>query len=168
MIATVGKEWKLQVAKSYGADHVVSYEREDWPAMVRKLTPNGRGVDIVYDSVGLIALSMKCIAWNGRLVVVGFAGGNIEKVATNRILLKNISIVGLHWGMYSKHEPETVDEVWKSLFQLMRTGKFRSTCFTDQNFVGLESVPKALGALQSRKSWGKVVVTIADKYRTKL
>ena len=136
--------------------------------MVRKLTPNGRGVDVVHDSVGLIALSMKCIAWNGRLVVVGFAGGNIEKVATNRILLKNISIAGLHWGMYSKYEPQTVNEVWESLFYLIRTGKFRSTCYTDQNFVGLESVPKALDALQNRETWGKVVVVIADECRSKM
>ena len=132
------------------------------------MTPHGRGVDIVYDSVGLIALSMKCIAWKGRLVVVGFASGNIEKVATNRILLKNISIVGLHWGMYSKYEPETVNEVWKNLFHLMQNGKFRSTCFTDQKFVGLENVPKALDALQCRETWGKVVVTITDEHRSRL
>ena len=111
---------------------------------------------------------MKCITWNGRLVVVGFAGGELEKVATNRILLKNISVVGLHWGMYSKHEPETVDEVWKNLFYLIRNGKFQSTCFTDQDFVGLESVPKALSALQSRDTWGKIMIRATEECGSKL
>ena len=77
----------------------------------------------------MIDASMKCIAWNGRLLVVGFAGGHIEKVAMNKVLLKNISIVGV-----------------------------RPITFTDQSFEGLESVPRELKALEERGTWGKVVV----------
>jgi NADPH:quinone reductase len=168
VVATAGTQHKLDIAKRFGADHVVLYREENWPEQVKKLTPKGRGVDIVYDPVGLIAQSMKCTAWNGRLLVVGFAAGNIEKLASNRILLKNISVVGLHWGQYAKMEPETVEKVWDDLISLMESGKYRGTCFTDKEYVGLESVPAALEALGARDSWGKVVVKVPQKDQLKL
>ena len=111
----------------------------------------------------MIDPSMKCIAWNGRLLVIGFAGGNIEKVALNRVLLKNVSIVGLHWGMYVQKELPTVSEVWNGIFDLVVSGKFKGITFTDQKFEGLESVPRALKALGERQTWGKVVVALGEK-----
>ncbi|KAF2453516.1 hypothetical protein BDY21DRAFT_127453 [Lineolata rhizophorae] len=168
VIATAGTAHKLDVAKSFGADYTVDYRAENWPDQVRKLTPKGRGVDIVYDPVGLIAQSMKCSAWNGRLLVIGFAAGSIEKVATNRALLKNVSIVGLHWGMYAKMEPDTVEKVWEGLYRLIDAGKLRSTCFTDKEFVGLEAVPDALRALGARETWGKVVVKVPQDRSSKM
>jgi NADPH2:quinone reductase len=158
----------MDVARSFGADFAVDYRQKDWPEQVKKLTPNGRGVNIVYDPVGLIAQSMKCIAWNGRLLVIGFAAGDIEKMATNRILLKNVSVVGLHWGMYATNEPEMVDKVWDGIFDLMKAGKYRGTCFTDQEYIGLESVPAALKALGGRNSWGKVVVKVPQDSKSKI
>lgn len=95
VIATAGTKKKLDVAKSFGADHCVDYNQKNWDVEVKKLTPGGKGVDIVYDPVGLLAQSLKCTAWNGRLLVIGFAGGDIEKLATNRILLKNVSVIGV-------------------------------------------------------------------------
>ncbi|TKA66226.1 hypothetical protein B0A49_08167 [Cryomyces minteri] len=168
VIATAGTAHKLSVARSYGADHVVNYKDSSWPEQVKKLTPKGRGVDVVYDSVGLIEESMKCTAWNGRLLVIGFAAGDIEKMATNRILLKNVSVVGLHWGKYAENEPETVEVVWDGLFRLMDEGKFKGTCFTDKEFVGLERVPDALRALGARETWGKVVVRVSQDGASKL
>lgn len=168
VIATAGTKHKLDVARSFGADHGVDYRQKDWPEQVKKLTPNGRGVDIVYDPVGLITQSTKCINWNGRLVVIGFAAGDIEKVATNRFLLKNISLVGLHWGAYAKFEPETIETVWSGLFELMEQGKFKGTCYTDKEYVGLESVPAALKALGARDTWGKVVVKVPEEGQSKL
>jgi NADPH:quinone reductase len=168
VIATAGTDHKLSIAKKFGADHCVSYRNTNWPDEVKKLTPKGRGVDIVYDPVGLIAQSMKCTAWNGRLLVIGFAGGDIEKVATNRALLKNVSIVGLHWGMYATMEPDTVEKVWDGLTELMESGKYKGTCFTDKEFIGLESVPAALECLGSRGSWGKVVVKVPEDGQSKL
>lgn len=167
VIATAGTDRKLEIAKRFGADYAINYREKDWPDKVRALTPDGRGVDIVYDPVGLITLSTKCIAWNGRLLVVGFVGGEIEKVATNRILLKNISVVGIHWGMYAVYEPETVETVWDGLFKLVAEKKFRGTIYTDKEYVGLESVPAALKALGARDTWGKVVVKVpqGDKGR---
>jgi len=168
VIATAGTKHKLDVAKRFGADHAVDYTDPSWPDQVKTLTPKGRGVDIVFDPVGMIDKSTKCIAWNGRLLIIGFAAGAIEKVAMNKVLLKNISLVGLHWGMYSVHEPEMVEEVWKGLFELMEGGKFRGTVFTDKEYVGLESVPDALRALGSRETWGKVVVKVPQVGESKI
>jgi len=165
---TAGTERKLEVAKAFGADHVVDYRDEKWPEIVKKLTPKGRGVDIVYDPVGLVDKSTKCTAWNGRILIVGFAAGKIEKVAMNKVLLKNISLVGIHWGMYSTHEKETVVKVWEGIVKLIDEGKFKGTEFTDQKFVGLESIPEALAALGSRGTWGKVVVEVPQAGQSKL
>lgn len=163
VIATAGNARKLEVARSFGADHAIDYRDPSWPDKVRKLTPGGRGVDIVYDPVGLVDKSTKCIAWNGRILVVGFAAGSIEKVAMNKVLLKNISIVGIHWGQYVVREPEMVPVVWEGIMGLIKDGKFKGTEFTDREFVGLESIPDALVALGGRESWGKVVVKIPQK-----
>ncbi|KAK1767132.1 hypothetical protein QBC33DRAFT_539297 [Phialemonium atrogriseum] len=168
VIATAGTERKLEVAKSFGADHVIDYRDEKWPSLVKQLTPKGRGVDIVYDPVGMVDKSTKCMAWNGRILVVGFAAGSIEKVAMNKVLLKNISLVGIHWGQYAVHEVETVVEVWQGIMKLIAEGKFRSTIFTDKEFVGLEKVPDALQALGGRETWGKVVVKVPQPGQSRL
>lgn len=168
MIATAGSKRKLEVAKSFGADHVVDYRDEKWPDQVKKLTPKGRGVDIVYDPVGLVDKSTKCIAWNGRILIVGFAAGSIEKMAMNKVLLKNISLVGIHWGMYATREPESVGTVWQGINKLVSEGKFRGTEFTDKEYVGLESIPEALKALGGRETWGKVVVKVPQSGGSRL
>ncbi|KAF2677099.1 zinc-binding alcohol dehydrogenase-like protein [Lentithecium fluviatile CBS 122367] len=168
VIATAGNQHKMDVARSFGADYAIDYRQSDWPERVKKLTPKGRGVDIVYDPVGLIAQSMKCTAWNGRLLVIGFAAGDIEKLATNRVLLKNVSVVGLHWGMYATNEPEMVEKVWDGLFKLMSEGSYKGTVYTDKEYVGLESVPAALKALGGRDTWGKVVVKVPQEGQSKI
>ncbi|CVK83547.1 NADPH2:quinone reductase [Fusarium proliferatum] len=168
VIATASTQHKLDIAKSYGADHVISYNDATWPAKVKALTPKSRGVDIVYDPVGLIDLSTKCTAWNGRILVIGFAAGKIEKVAMNKVLLKNISIVGLHWGAYSIHERETIPKVWNGIMDLVKQGKLRGTEYTDEEFVGLERTGAALKALGGRGTWGKVVIKIPEEGQSKL
>ena len=168
VIATASTQRKLEVAKAFGADHCVDYTKPKWEERVKALTPKEKGVDVVFDPVGMVDRSLKCIAWGGRLVVIGFTGGSIEKIAMNRVLLKNISLTGLHWGTYSAQAPETVETVWKALFQLMSQNKFRGTSFTDREFVGLESVPEALALLGSRSTWGKVVVKVPQPSESKL
>lgn len=168
VIATAGSDRKREVAKGFGADEVVDYNVEGWEEEVRKLTPRKKGVDIVFDPVGMVNKSLKCTAWNGRIVVVGFAAGEIEKVAMNRVLLKNVSLVGLHWGMYMKEEKETVEVVWRELYRLIREGKFRGTEFTDRELVGLESVKEGLKMLGKRETWGKVVVEVPQEKESKL
>jgi NADPH:quinone reductase len=81
-------------------------------------------------------------------------------VAMNKVLLKNISIVGLHWGAYVQNEPEKIQEVWEGIFKLIKEGKFKGTVFRDKEFVGLEDVPGALESLGGRGTWGKVVVKV--------
>ncbi len=86
----------------------------------------------------------------------------------NKVLLKNISLVGIHWGMYAVHEKDTVVRVWDGIMTLVREGKLRGTEFTDQEFVGLERVPDALVALGGRGTWGKVVIKIPQGDGSKL
>ncbi|OAA62114.1 Alcohol dehydrogenase superfamily, zinc-containing [Cordyceps fumosorosea ARSEF 2679] len=163
VIATASTPRKLDVAKRFGADHVLSYNDPSWPAQVKELTPESRGVDIVYDPVGLVDKSTKCVAWNGRILIIGFAGGAIEKVAMNKVLLKNISLVGLAWGAHALHQPEMVPVVWRGVLDLVRKGELRGTQYTDEAFVGLDRVKDGLKALGGRDTWGKVIIKIAPE-----
>lgn len=95
VIACVGSESKAKVARSCGVDVVVNYQ--GWREVQRKTT-GGTGVDVVIDLVGMTEESLKCMAWGERLVIVGFAGGYIEQVRMNRVLLQHVAIIGLHWG----------------------------------------------------------------------
>ena len=167
VIATAGTERKLDVARAFGADEGVLYTDPGWPERVKELT-KGKGVDIVYDPVGLVDKSTKCTAWNGRILVVGFAAGTIEKVAMNKVLLKNISLVGIFWGQYSVREKEAVPKVWEGISELVKQGKIRSTEFTDGEFVGLERVSDALVALGSRGTWGKVIIKLPEEGKSML
>ena len=167
VIATAGTERKLEVAKSYGAEIGVLYTDAGWLDVVRKVTKD-KGVDVVFDPVGMVEASLKVVAWNGRIVIVGFAAGQVEKVAMNRVLLKNVSLVGVHWGRYAREEPEVVEEVWKGLGEMMADGSFKGTVFTDREFVGLETVGEALGMLGGRETWGKVVVKVPQEGESKL
>jgi NADPH2:quinone reductase len=117
----------------------------------------GRGADVIYDSVGgdVFERSLKCIAWNGRLLVIGFAGGEIPSVKLNRILLKNIAVVGLHWGAYAKFEPARIPETMRALLDLYGKGALRPEIYRS---YPLAEASAALVALGSRKTWGKVVL----------
>jgi len=156
VIATAGGRDKLEVAREAGADVLVDYNEEDFAERVKEAT-GGRGADVIYDSVGgdVFERSLKCIAWNGRLLVIGFASGKIPSVAANRILLKNISVVGLHWGAYARYEPARVPEAFAALFRLYDEKKIRPVIFDP---YPLERVRDALAALGGRKSYGKVVL----------
>lgn len=156
VIATAGGPEKCEVALRAGADVAIDYAREDFVARVKEET-GGRGADVIYDSVGgdVFEGSLKCIAWNGRLVVIGFAGGTIPKVAANRILLKNIEVTGLHWGAYVQHQPASIGEVFDALFALYEAGSIRPLVF---RAYPLEEASQALVDLGSRRTWGKVVL----------
>ena len=118
----------------------------------------GRGADVIYDPVGgdIFDKSLKCIAWNGRLLVIGFASGTIPSVKANRILLKNIAITGLHWGAHAAKDPQKIAQTMNALFELYEQGKIRPVIYKNYS---LEEVPTALEALGSRRSYGKVIVT---------
>ncbi|KAF9394719.1 hypothetical protein BGX21_010244, partial [Mortierella sp. AD011] len=153
-------EWCLihAAAGGNGADYGVNYREKDWAAQVLKIT-EGKGVDVVYDPVGLINESLRCVAWSGRILVVGFAAGTIEKIAANRILLKNVSIVGVFWGSYGKYDVATVARVWKELLVLFAEGKLVPVVY-EKLYQGLDSVKTGLNDLAARKTFGKAVVVI--------
>jgi NADPH:quinone reductase len=156
VIATAGGADKLAVAKRAGADVSIDYKADDFVARVLEET-GGRGADVIYDSVGgdVFERSLKCIAWNGRLLVIGFAGGEIPSVKLNRILLKNIAVVGLHWGAYAKFEPARIPETMQALLALYGKGAIRPEIYRR---YPLAQAGEALQALGSRATWGKVVL----------
>ncbi|KAI9490512.1 NAD(P)-binding protein [Zychaea mexicana] len=157
VIATAGSTDKLEIAKKFGADYAVNYRDKDWTEQVKKIT-NGHGADVVYDPVGLIEQSTKCTAWNGRILVVGFAKGTFEKLPTNRVLLKNISIVGIHWGAYTKNEPESIPKVWEGLFGLFESGRVQPALY--HKVYNLANLPQGMDAINNRETYAKVVATV--------
>jgi len=160
VIAAAGSPSKLEVCKRYGgADYVIDYTAPNWQKEVMSIT-KGHGADVIYDPVGRIRDCLKCIAWKGRALVVGFAGGEIEKLATNLILLKNISIVGIHWGAYAKMEPQHMPVVWKDLLELLSSG--RVTPINYSEIFTLDNLAEGLNAIEQRRTWGKAIVRIQE------
>lgn len=156
VIATAGSAEKLEVCTAAGADHVINYKDQDFVAEVKKLT-KGRGADVIYDPVGgdVFDKSTKCIAFSGRLLVIGFTSGRIPEIKANRILIKNISIVGLHWGNYQFYQPELVTECHEELARMYAAGQWKPVIWKEMAF---EDLLEALDALKARESYGKIVV----------
>ena len=156
-IAVVSSDEKERVARDAGAD-VVLRSTGDWLAAARELT-GGRGVDVVYDPVGgdRFIDSIRSLAPEGRLLVVGFAEGEIPTVPANRLLLKNVSVVGVGWGGFVGDKPEVVSEIGEDLVRLADAGFVRP-------MVGavypLEEGPQALRALDERRATGKLVLKL--------
>ncbi|MEU5790591.1 NADPH:quinone oxidoreductase family protein [Micromonospora purpureochromogenes] len=126
VIGVVGGPEKAAVARALGADVVVDRREEDFVEVVKAET-GGRGADVVYDPVGgeTYQRSTKCVAFEGRILVVGFAGGQIQSAALNHALVKNYSIVGLHWGLYHRYDPAAVAECHRALTALAAQGAVR-------------------------------------------
>ncbi|KAK0504589.1 hypothetical protein EDD18DRAFT_1125491 [Armillaria luteobubalina] len=161
VIAAAGSQEKLDIAKQYGgADYTVNYTNPNWPKEVLKIT-NGHGADVIYDPVGLIKDALKCIAWKGRALVIGFAAGTIEKIPMNIVLLKNVSIVGTHWGAYTTQEPGHIPTVWKAVLDLLASGHVNPVNYTE--VYTLETIRNGLAALENRKTWGKAIVRVKDE-----
>lgn len=156
VIATAGGARKVEVCRELGADHVVDYTADDFVPVVKEVT-DGRGADVIYDPVGgdVFDKSRKCIAFEGRIVVVGFTSGRIPEAPANHLLVKNYSVVGLHWGLYRKHDPALFGQVHEQLTRLVEDGQI-------DPLVGavhpLEEAPQALAALADRSTVGKVVL----------
>lgn len=156
VIATAGSEEKLEFALREGADYVLSYNDATWVESVKKIT-RGRGVDVIYDPVGgdIFDLSSKCIASEGRHLVIGFASGRIPSLAANRALLKNMSLMGVFWGGYVHEHPGYVAECQAALDQLFLDGKIHPRVARS---YPLSELPQALRDMANRKVIGKTVV----------
>ena len=157
VIAAGGNNEKLAVCKEHGADHIVNYNDDDWKDQVKQLT-NGNGADVIYDAVGgeYTKTALRCINWGGRLLIIGFASGDIPELAANLTLLKSSSVVGVFWGASLTKEPAANQENFKELFKWSMEGKIKPhVCAT----YPLEQVADAMNLLLQRKAVGKVVLT---------
>ncbi|MFD1039830.1 NADPH:quinone oxidoreductase family protein [Virgibacillus byunsanensis] len=157
VIATAGSDEKVKICKKMGADVAINYRDEDFVKVVKEET-EGHCADVIFDPVGgdVFHKSRKCIAFDGRLLLIGFASGTIPDVPTNHMLIKNYSLVGIHFGYFRRLFPEKVKEAHLELMNLYKKGKIKPLIYQHYAF---EDVPKALDLLASRKTWGKLVVT---------
>jgi NADPH:quinone reductase len=156
VIAVVGGPAKAEAARALGADVVVDRLAEDFVGVVKEAT-GGRGADVVYDPVGGQAYqgSTKCVAFEGRIVVVGFAGGTIPAPALNHALVKNYSILGLHWGLYRAKDPQAVAECHRELTRLADAGTIKTLVGARLSF---EEAPAGLTRLAAGENLGRLVV----------
>ncbi|HET6417121.1 MAG TPA: NADPH:quinone oxidoreductase family protein [Polyangiales bacterium] len=156
VIGTAGSIDKLELVRQHGADEVINYRDEDWVEQVKSLT-DGRGADVIYDPVGgdTFNRSTKCVAFEGRILVIGFASGNIPSAKMNHLLVKNYSIIGLHWGLYFDKDPKVLRDAQDAISKLYADGKISP--LVSQTYP-LVDAKRALDALSSRKTTGKVVL----------
>ena len=158
VIACASTEDKLAVCREHGADQTINYTTDDLRVRIKALT-NGAGPDVVYDPVGgaYTEPALRSIAWRGRLLVVGFAAGEIPKIPLNLTLLKGCSIVGVFWGDWARREPQHFAEAMQRLGRWHAEGKLKphiSATFP------LERAAEALKLMAARQVTGKVVLTV--------
>ncbi|MEL6954311.1 MAG: NADPH:quinone oxidoreductase family protein [Pseudomonadota bacterium] len=148
---------KLKVAQQAGARHLIDAESEDIRSQIRSLG----GADVVYDAVGgdLFQEAFRATNREGRILSIGFASGDVPRVPANHLLVKNISLLGFYWGGYMAFAPDVLRQSLADLFELYREGRLRP--HISARFP-LEQADRALELLKSRKSTGKVVVTMGD------
>ncbi len=158
VIGVVGGEAKARYAKELGADVVVDRHIEDFVDVVKRET-GGRGADVVYDPVGgdVYQRSTKCIAFEGRIIVVGFAGGTLQQAALNHALVKNYSILGLHWGLYNVKDLPAAMACQAELTRLADAGLIAP--FVSERFP-LDDTAAALQRLADGRTVGRVVLEI--------
>ncbi|GAA5165611.1 NADPH:quinone oxidoreductase family protein [Amycolatopsis dongchuanensis] len=155
VVGVVGGPGKAEAARGLGADVVVDRREEDFVAVVNELTGR-RGADIVFDPVGgeTYRRSTKCVAFEGRIVVVGFAGGEIQSAPLNHALVKNYSVDGLHWGLYLERDPALVRSCHEALTGLAAAG---AAVPLVSERIALEEVPEGLRRLAAGETTGRVV-----------
>lgn len=156
VIAAASSDQKLAVCREHGADELINYRDQDLRERLKTLT-QGRGVDLVCDPVGgaYSEPALRAMAWRGRYLVIGFADGNIPRIALNLPLLKGCSVVGVFWGDFVRREPEAAQRDLQALVALYRAGRIHPHISAR---YPLDQVPQALRALMARQVSGKAVV----------
>lgn len=156
VIGTAGGPEKCAMAKEFGADEVIDYASEDLIPRVKELT-GGRGADVIYDPIGgdVFDASRRVVAFEGRILVIGFVSGRFADAPTNHALVKNYEVVGVHWGLYRKLQPERIPEWQAALAQLWAERKISPVVGAE---LPLREAPEALRRLASRQTTGKVVL----------
>ncbi|MFD4429518.1 NADPH:quinone oxidoreductase family protein [Nocardia sp. NPDC058497] len=155
VIGVVGGPDKADYCRKLGADLVIDRHTEDFVPIVKEFT-GGRGADVIYDPVGgdAYAKSTKCIAFEGRILVIGFAGGTIPQPALNHALIKNYSIIGLHWGLYKQYNQQAIRDCHTELTRLAAAGQLKPLI---SERLSLADVPDGLGRLGDGSTVGRVV-----------
>ena len=158
VIATAGGAAQVETCRALGADVALDYTSEDFVDIVKKET-RGRGADVIYDPVGgeVFEKSTRCIAFEGRLVVIGFTSGKFGAVRANHVLVKNYAVVGLHWGMYRWQDPASIEACQQALFKLHAEGKIKPLL---GERAPIADAPAALGRVTARGSVGKVILRV--------
>ena len=159
VIAAASSPEKLAVCAARGAAELIDYSKEDLRQRVKELT-DGRGADVVYDPVGGEAFdaAMRSIAWEGRIVIIGFASGQWNQVKTNIVMVKNVSVIGFYWGSYAIHKPEIAGRSMRQLVDWYEAGRLDPHV---SHTLPLDEVAQALDLIISRKSTGKVVIEVS-------
>ncbi|WP_402466105.1 NADPH:quinone oxidoreductase family protein [Isoptericola aurantiacus] len=159
VIGVVGSEAKVPVARAAGAEHVL-LRSDDVAARVKEIT-GGVGADVVFDPVGGASFeaSTKCVAFEGRIVVVGFASGEIPPVRANHALVKNYSVVGLHWGLYAQRDPGLVDAAHAELVRFADAGVLHPVV---ADVVPFDKAPEAIELLATGSTTGRLVVRVGS------
>jgi NADPH2:quinone reductase len=158
VIACASSEEKLAFCKSLGAEEIVNYEKADIKEALKTLS-GGSGVNVIYDPVGgaLSEPALRSIAWGGRFLVIGFAAGDIPKIALNLILLKGCDVKGVFWGAHVEKEPDRHRANMQQLLDWVAAGTIKPHI---HKTWPLEKTAEALGAIARREIMGKAIVTI--------
>jgi NADPH2:quinone reductase len=156
VIATAGGPDKAALCRQLGADVAIDYREPGLVERVREAT-GGKGVDVAIDPVGgkVTEDTLRLLAWGGRLVIVGFAGGAIPQIPANRLLLKNAAALGVYWGAYRERHPELVEATFREIFRLYDAGVVKPLV---RDVFPLEAAPRALEAIAGRETVGKVAI----------
>ena len=158
VIATASTDEKCQVAREHGADETINYSNGQFKEIVKSMT-DGKGADVIYDPVGgdVFDQSLRCIAWEGRLLVVGFTSGRIPSAPANLALLKSCDIVGVFWGAFVERTPHINLENFEKLYKWIDQGFIKPRISMK---VSLENTLDAMQAIADRKIIGKAIVKI--------
>jgi NADPH2:quinone reductase len=158
VIATASTDEKCQVAREHGADETINYSNGQFKEIVKSMT-DGKGADVIYDPVGgdVFDQSLRCIAWEGRLLVVGFTSGRIPSAPANLALLKSCDIVGVFWGAFVERTPHINLENFEKLYKWIDEGFIKPRISMK---VSLENTLDAMQAIADRKIIGKAIVKI--------
>lgn len=158
VIAAASSAEKLAAARSSGADELIDYSDGELKEKVKALT-DGKGADVIYDPVGgdLFDQCMRCIGWYGRVLVIGFAAGDIPRVPINLILLKSCQLVGVFYGAWSARSPAEAEANFREILKLYEQGQIKP--FIGREYSMAEYAP-AMRCLMERQAIGKVVVNI--------
>ncbi len=161
VIALAGDQDKAEAMKKDMDVDLVLVMDGDWIQKVMDFT-DGRGVEVVLDNTGMVNDAIRCLAYFGRIIILGFAArkGVMEDVKMNKLLLKSVTVMGYRFGESGRRFPQTQEEIYDGYLGMLKSGEMKAMIYG--NYEGLKDVGRALKDLHERKVYGKIVVKVAD------